>query len=611
MKLHGMLAIAAIAALADTLPAQSAAARRAAARDTGWRALLSPLLLQDTLRGRHLHSVHFLTRHVGWAVGEGAPGITRILRTADGGRSWERIPLYDGEEHGVDLNGVQFADANNGWITGRNQLLRTTDGGDSWEPVEWGGETIGIGLAARKLLVLGPDAVMIGCDNGGIRVTTDGGRSWRLTWVNHGRVDERVVDLRFLPPSSFFAVTNGGGQPVPSGVYRSDDGGATWEKLLEENKRLHSIDFTEGGRGVVVGHGVAYTTSDGGETWRKTILAGERHAARFIGGSTVVAVGSEPQVLVSQDGGRTWRPGPGLAHAAANATLNDLEVVDAGWWLVTTEYNKGLHRYVDPAYTAPIAEGAVPIPGAIKLPNGRTLPAGMYRVSLGHRGHDHILGLRRTGAVPDTAPGAAGAANTAGGGSTATGSGGARAGAGADATPRCDPCEAELPIEVEYRTEEVSRDAAGAAAGDATAESSAEASAGASGGAKAQGAARPRVRLSLEPTESGVAIVLDAAVKPPRDLAMALAALGAAGAGEPAMSSSVTTRAAGETAKKAGGLLGRLKKAADGDLRGATAGAAVNPKAATARARAAKSGPPAVYRITVRHTLDLASGGGK
>lgn len=582
MNIHRALPIALVAALAtfgDALPAQ-AAANRAPADDAGWRTVLSETQLAETFRGRHLMSVHFLTRHAGWAVGEGAAGMTRIFRTADGGRTWERIPLFDGESHGVDLNGVQFADANHGWITGRNHLLRTTDGGESWEPVEWGA-TIGMGLAARTLLVLGPDAVMIGCDNGGIRVTTDGGRTWRLTYVNHGRVDERVVELRLVPPSTFFAVTNGGGQPVPSGVYRSEDGGATWEKLLEERKRLHSIDFVDGERGVVVGHGVAYTTTDGGATWRKTVVAGERHVARFLGENTVVSVGSAPQLLVSEDAGRTWRPGPGLSHGAANATLNDLQVVDPGWWLVTTEYNKGLHRYVDPDYTAPIAEGAVPIPGTLKLPGGRTLPAGMYRVAVAHRGQEHILGLRRTGAVPAT-EGASGTAATARESDGTAATAGSRGATAADAaTPACDPCEVELPIAVEYTTEEVTADAR----------------------------SRPRVRLSLEPTERGVAIVVDAAATPPTNLAAALAALGATGAGEQEMSTSVTTRGTGETAKKVGGLMNRLKKAADGDLRGATAGAAVNPKAATERARAAKATPPAIYRIKLRHTLDLVGGG--
>lgn len=526
------------------LPTQVSSASKGAA--AGWRPLLTEEFVKK-LGGSNLRSVDFLTRHVGWAVGNGGADATFIFRTSDGGRNWERVPLLDGE--GVDFTAVRFADANTGWITGPHHLLRTTDGGENWEPMEWGHDVNG-SLWARALLPLGAEALIVGSDGGWVRITEDGGRSWLRTRLYEGRSNETISALALMPRSTLYAVTNGK-HLSSSAVYRSSDG-RSWEKVIQEDAPLHAIDFHDSKLGVVVGEGVAYSTTDGGTTWKKALVAGTRHAVSFVSPNTVIAAGNGPHIMVSENGGRTWRTGPSMS---TYTTLNGLAAVDGGWWFATATFSPGLYHYVDTNYTAPIAEGALAIPASIELPGGKKLPSGMYRVSIAHRGERHILGLRRTGAAPS------------------------QGGEASEAV--CDPCEAELPVDVEYVVEELDGEAG----------------------------ASPGLRLSLEPTETGLAIVLDAAVKPTRSMAAALAALGVPAPGGPETSTTITTQDAGETAAKAGGLIDRLQKAARGDLRGAAAGA-VDPSAAMERAASAKAAPWAIYRIKVRHTLDLVSGGG-
>ncbi len=80
-----------------------------------------------------LTAISFFDRKLGWAVGHDAI----ILRTHDGGETWERV--YYAPEEQRPLFDVWFRDADYGFAIGAyGFLLRTTDGGDTWSPSEVG-----------------------------------------------------------------------------------------------------------------------------------------------------------------------------------------------------------------------------------------------------------------------------------------------------------------------------------------------------------------------------------------------------------------------------------------------------------------------------------------
>lgn len=558
-----------------------------------WRTPIPRAEIHGELNGGELFAVEMLNHNIGWALGGSSSTHTVLFRTADGGESWERQTLFDGE--GTRLRDIGFADANNGWIVGDQHVLRTTDGGETWVPVSTQKATgSGYDVAASELLVLGPDAIVMGTNaqNRQIMRTVDGGGTWELIGLvkdggGGAGSENTVTGLALAGTSSIFATT---GMHYTGVIYRSDDGGRSWERVVEADKPLHGIAF-RGKRGVAVGEGISFFTEDGGDSWQRTAMPGRRYAVDFTDANTVLAVGRDPSVVISGNGGKTWQKASG--PIIESGSLIAIAAVDPGWVFMASTH--ALHHFVDPSHTEPIAEGTLAIPGSMKLPGGKTLPSGMYRASIAHRGDRHILGLRRTGEAPMAdGAGAEGGVNEEGEeegsneegeeeGSNEEGEESESNAADDEPEPDCDPCEAELPVEVEYGLEELN-------------------------GETGEGA-RPGIRLSLEPTETGLAIVLDAAAKPTGDMAAALAALGASGSGEQEMTTNVSTAGAGEKVRSAGGFLGRLKKAADGDLRGASAGAAIDPKAATERVQAAKANPPAVYRIKVRHNLDLMSGG--
>ena len=81
---------------------------------------------------RHVSAASFLDdgQH-GWVIGWEARNIRAVLRTRNGGATWELLNHMGLPDN---IGGVQFVDADNGWLWGGATILHTRDGGESWAP---------------------------------------------------------------------------------------------------------------------------------------------------------------------------------------------------------------------------------------------------------------------------------------------------------------------------------------------------------------------------------------------------------------------------------------------------------------------------------------------
>ena len=232
-------------------------------RDEGasWTQVAVPT--RSTLTGVFLHD-----DQLGWVVGHDAV----ILRTRDGGNSWER--LFWAPEQERPLFDVWFRDAENGFAIGAyGFFLETDDGGDSWteraivDPDELDEEYDPFAFTSAADVHLNKIA---DAGSGRLYVTAEAGLSFRSD--DAGRTWESLE-----PPyqGSFFGSLPLGGDSVllfglRGHLFRSDDAGATWRPIETGTVAL----LTDGVRladGTVVVTGLAGTllvSGDGGETFR-------------------------------------------------------------------------------------------------------------------------------------------------------------------------------------------------------------------------------------------------------------------------------------------------------------------------------------------------------
>jgi photosystem II stability/assembly factor-like uncharacterized protein len=235
-----------------------------------------PVPTRATLTGVHFHG-----RDLGWAVGHDSV----ILRTRDGGNSWERVHWAPDDES--PLLDVWFADAENGFAVGAyGSLYVTMDGGETWDFAPVGGDDFQPHL---NQIAAGDGAIYIAAEAGLAFRSDDDGDSW--------------TELTSPYEGSFFGVLPLDGDSLllfglRGNLFRSDDGGETWESIeTGTNAMLNQGLRLSDGRIVIVGlSGTVLVSRDDGHTFE---LREQKNRA---GIQSLVQAGSGDLVFVGEFG---------------------------------------------------------------------------------------------------------------------------------------------------------------------------------------------------------------------------------------------------------------------------------------------------------------------
>ncbi len=130
--------------------------------------------------------------------------------------------------------------------------------------------------------------------------TTDGGKNW----------DESQIGS--VPSSIYFTNSNIGFCAAYNGIYKSSDGGNSWELNYSDTIHYNSIKFIDENNGWAVGDNTKniyiLKTDNGGTSWTKSfIAAGVEPHLDIINDSTVfVTSGDSTKIWKSIDGGNNW-----------------------------------------------------------------------------------------------------------------------------------------------------------------------------------------------------------------------------------------------------------------------------------------------------------------
>src|SRR3984957_2972819 len=136
---------------------------------------------------------------------------------------------------------------------GGGGLWKTTDGGETWNPVT-DGQLHSSSVGAVAVSESNPDVVYIGMgetelrgnimQGDGVYKSIDAGK----TWKHVGLTDTQAIPRVRTDPSNpdiVYAAALGHpyGPNADRGVFRSRDGGATWQKILFKSDRAGAVDL--------------------------------------------------------------------------------------------------------------------------------------------------------------------------------------------------------------------------------------------------------------------------------------------------------------------------------------------------------------------------------
>jgi len=188
-----------------------------------------------------------------------------IIHTSNGGENWNI--LQAGKNNTDEMfNEIKFLDYNRGFVLARNSaLLKTLDGGKSWENVEINTEA----EYYYDFKFIKNKYGWLSTNRGEIFYTDDSGDTWRLISTIK---QQKILSLFFHDRLNGWAGTFEGG------LFKTTDGGKTWStNKVKDVSYIRFINFINKKTGFITcddatdtdfGFLVYYTT-DGGENWSK------------------------------------------------------------------------------------------------------------------------------------------------------------------------------------------------------------------------------------------------------------------------------------------------------------------------------------------------------
>lgn len=230
-----------------------------------------------------------------------------ILKSTDGGRTWEKIGPDFSEVMGVYRIESHPDDANITYAATGTGVHKTLNGGKTWTKVlAYQGSNWWNDLPDMVMHPDDPNILYVAQRNIGIRVTRDGGASWKN--ASAGIIDNDaaiVIAVSRSNPDRMYAERDVDGEMV---VYRSDDAGMSWTAtatLREYHQGRYdlaiSVDPTNPDR-VTIANVFLYESSDGGHSFQ-IVTHGAPHVDHLKIAFTPSATGA---VYSANDGG-LWK----------------------------------------------------------------------------------------------------------------------------------------------------------------------------------------------------------------------------------------------------------------------------------------------------------------
>lgn len=271
--------------------------------------------------------IAFYNATEGWVIGQGDVGIDFedkyngiVMHTSNGGKDWDLV--FADKDVFMFHSKIEIVDANTVWIATDEGLLHTENRGEDWEfvpgtasnnfaTVTFRDSSYGMASISRELLYT---------DNGGI--------SWNdlETWS----FEETLFEINFVGDDVIWACGY-------TGIYRSSDGGTTWER--QRNRSTNAMSMIDESEAWALGWGLGVSHCIDGVTWSEDMtVSGWRDTydhyrdMEFIDENNGWLVGNGLNTLAyTPDGGVNWYSQSLSGDMTSIDFINETHGWAAGW----------------------------------------------------------------------------------------------------------------------------------------------------------------------------------------------------------------------------------------------------------------------------------------
>jgi photosystem II stability/assembly factor-like uncharacterized protein len=283
------------------------------------------LVAQESPTDAHFRGLWVVNESIVWASGTKGS----IIKTLDGGKTWEKIIVTGFEEK--DFRDIVAFDEKRAFIINAGSpayILKTEDGGKTWQTVYQNDspkaflDDIGFWDEKTGLVFGDPD------DSGKFVLlkTSNGGNSWDnignlLPTPQESEAGFAASGTIMRFKDTHVWIGTGGGKN--SRILFSNDKGKTWSFFQtpilsgKNSQGIFSMAFKDKKGGIAVGGDytkatetskTAIYTKNGGKTWKlsKTMPSGYRSSVSYVRNDIYICVGTSGSDI-SKDGGKTWQ----------------------------------------------------------------------------------------------------------------------------------------------------------------------------------------------------------------------------------------------------------------------------------------------------------------
>ncbi|MBN1560784.1 T9SS C-terminal target domain-containing protein [candidate division KSB1 bacterium] len=234
-----------------------------------------------------------------------------VHKTVDGGKTWDQYSL----PFKKTMTAMAFYNDSVGTAVSWGNMMRTTDGGRSWEATDYL-------TGSENIIATGPNRALICGLRGELLLTNDMGLTWRDAKKG---MTKTLTALQFNGESGWIVGCNGS-------ILNSMDGGATWqEQVSGTTADLTDIDLNDPSSGWIVGsHGTVLHLLDGRTQLQHHVGEAKINAVSSPAPDSVWLCSENGSIWFSGTAGDQWKQ----QFCYTNMELCDIQLVGHCGWCV-------------------------------------------------------------------------------------------------------------------------------------------------------------------------------------------------------------------------------------------------------------------------------------